>query len=140
MAEKVRSEQGPTRRTVVAAVGAAGLAAALAACGDDGDGGGGSKDAGGELGRTGEIPEGGGKIFKDQMVVVTQPSKGEFKAFSAECTHSQCPVTEVTGGTINCPCHGSKFSIADGSVQDGPARRPLPPAKVTVKGDTITLA
>lgn len=136
------------RRTVVAAVGAGGLTAALAACGDDsGDSGDtgstevepqeGGRDGGGQLGSTGEVPEGGGKIFKDQKVVVTQPEPGEFKAFSAVCTHQGCIVSSVEDGTINCACHGSKFAIADGSVAQGPATEPLPAEDVKVDGDVL---
>ncbi|TJZ58650.1 Rieske (2Fe-2S) protein [Streptomyces piniterrae] len=124
---------GPARRTVVAAVGAAGLTAALSACG-------GSAQAGGvSLAKTSEIPKGGGKIFKDEKVVVTQPQDGEFKAFSAVCPHVGCVVGEVSGGTINCMCHGSKFDITDGSVKDGPATKGLATAKVSVEGGSVTL-
>ncbi|WP_223773404.1 Rieske (2Fe-2S) protein [Streptomyces sp. 135] len=143
----------PRRRTVVATIGGAGLAAALTACGADGDSGGddstapaGAESSGGDgatgtvLARTGDIPVGGGKIFKEEGVVVTQPTKGEFKAFSNLCTHKRCPVTSVEGGTINCPCHGSKFSIADGGVEQKPATRPLPAAEISVDGDSIRLA
>ncbi|MFM9447792.1 Rieske (2Fe-2S) protein [Streptomyces acidiscabies] len=92
-----------------------------------------------DLARTSDIPVGGGKIFKDQKVVVTQPVKGEFKAFSAVCTHQGCTVATVADGTIDCPCHKSMFGIADGAVKGGPAPRPLPAKEITVKGDTITL-
>ena len=86
-----------------------------------------------------DIPVGGGKIFAEQKVVLTQPEAGTIAAFSATCTHQGCTVTAVAGGTINCPCHGSKFKIADGSVAGGPAKRPLPPVGVNVTGDAITL-
>jgi Rieske Fe-S protein len=79
-------------------------------------------------------------IFKEQKVVVTRPSGSDYKAFSAVCTHKGCSVSEVKGGTINCPCHDSKFDISDGSVKGGPATKPLPPAKVSVKGGKIHLA
>ncbi|WP_078971115.1 Rieske (2Fe-2S) protein [Streptomyces chattanoogensis] len=125
---------GTARRTVVVAAGAAGLTAALTACGAGGRSGG-----GGVLGKASEIPKGGGKIFKAEQVVVTQPEDGQFKAFSAVCTHAGCIVGEVAGGTINCLCHGSKFDITDGSVEDGPATKPLEPAKVNVKGGSVTL-
>ncbi|MGV9932488.1 Rieske (2Fe-2S) protein [Streptomyces olivaceoviridis] len=143
---------GPARRTVMAAAGAAGLAAALTACGsgDDSSGtadtgsatGGSAQDGAGgtALARTADIPEGGGKIFKDQGVVVTQPSAGTYKAFSSKCTHQGCAVGSVANGVIVCPCHNSEFSVADGSVKKGPATRPLPAAKITVSGDEITLA
>ncbi|WP_225839061.1 Rieske (2Fe-2S) protein [Streptomyces sp. NK08204] len=148
------SQAGPARRTVVATAAAAGLATALTACGSgdgssdsvnsgsgtsaDGSSGGGS--TGGVLARTADIPEGGGKVFEDRGVVVTQPTTGTFRAFSSKCTHRGCAVGSVSGGAIVCPCHGSRFSIEDGSVRHGPATRALPPAKITVTGDQITLA
>ncbi|AZQ70594.1 MULTISPECIES: Rieske (2Fe-2S) protein [Streptomyces] len=95
--------------------------------------------AGAALARTSEIPEGGGKVFPDRKVVVTQPAKGQFKAFSAVCTHQGCVVKDVANGTINCPCHGSRFSVADGAVRGGPAQKPLPEERISVNGDSITL-
>ncbi|WP_069886376.1 Rieske (2Fe-2S) protein [Streptomyces luteocolor] len=152
-----------TRRTVLAA-GAAGAAALAAGCskyGDEGaaprtsepassasgseSGSGSSASAGTKppagpvLAKTSDIPVGGGRIFKDRKVVVTQPESGEFKAFSAVCTHEGCIVSTVSDGTINCPCHGSRYRVADASVAGGPAPRPLPPEKITVTGKSITL-
>ncbi|MET9364204.1 Rieske (2Fe-2S) protein [Streptomyces sp. NPDC006632] len=145
--------QVPARRTVIACVGAAGLAAALTACGGSDSaagsgpataaapaGDGGAKGGGDVLGKTSDIPQGGGKIFAKEGVVVTQPAAGQFKAFSAKCTHQGCAVSSVSGGTINCPCHGSKFDVADGSVKAGPAPAPLPTAAISVEGDSIKLA
>jgi Rieske Fe-S protein len=91
------------------------------------------------VGPTSSVPVCGGKIFEDQSVVVTQPSAGTFKAFSAICTHQGCTVSSVSGGTINCPCHGSKFKIADGSVASGPAKRPLPGKQVTASGGQLSI-
>ncbi|MFE2282261.1 Rieske (2Fe-2S) protein [Streptomyces sp. NPDC059454] len=161
----LKPASGPARRTVVAAAGAAGLAVALTACGgsdddtssssvdpgsaggpsDDGGtdsgGSGGGENAGADpLASTADIPEGGGKVFADRKVVVTQPTAGEFKAFSATCTHQGCAVKSIADGVINCPCHNSNFSISDGSVKSGPATKPLPAVEITVSGDSITLA
>lgn len=87
-----------------------------------------------------EVPVGGGKVIADAKIVVVRPSADVVKAFSAVCTHAGCPVSQVKDGTINCPCHGSKFSVADGSVVAGPARRPLAPVQVSVSGDRIVRA
>jgi nitrite reductase/ring-hydroxylating ferredoxin subunit len=87
-----------------------------------------------------DIPVGGGAVFPDQKVVVTQPTAGEFKGFSATCTHQGCLVANVEGGTINCPCHGSKFSIDDGSVEAGPAPSPLGEVELEIKGGKISVA
>ncbi|MFF4273764.1 Rieske (2Fe-2S) protein [Streptomyces sp. NPDC001536] len=135
---------GPTRRTVLLATGAAAFTVGCGEYGDEGDSDSGSDtveaSAGQELAKTSDIPVGGGTIFKDEKVVVTQPKEGEFKAFSNICTHQQCPVANVDGGTINCTCHGSKFSITDGSVENPPATQPLAEKQITVKGDSIQLA
>jgi Rieske Fe-S protein len=82
-----------------------------------------------------DIPVGGGKVFLDQKVVVTQPTKGVFKAFSAVCTHVGCICNKVANGTIDCPCHGSEFKITDGAVVTGPAPTPLPTRTITVSSD-----
>ena len=82
---------------------------------------------------------GGGQILTEQKVVATQPTAETFKAFTAVCTHQGCLVASITDATIVCPCHGSTFSIADGSVTGGPAPAPLAPATITVSGDTATL-
>ena len=55
--------------------------------------------------------------------MVTQPEAGEFKGFTNICTHRPCPVAAVTE-TIDCNCHGSRYSITDGSVVNGPATNP----------------
>jgi Rieske Fe-S protein len=89
---------------------------------------------------TGDVPEGGGRIFAGEQVVVTQPTAGEFRCFTAVCTHRGCVVASVDGGSINCNCHGSRFSIADGSVETGPATSPLGEVPITVQGKSISLS
>ncbi|MFI6927606.1 Rieske (2Fe-2S) protein [Nonomuraea spiralis] len=147
-----------TRRTVMLGAGGAGLAAVLTACASYGSPTTAANEAPAAeepsseptkkaakkkpkaLADTGDIQVGGGKVFKDQKVVVTQPAEGEFKAFTAICTHAGCTVAAVSNGTINCPCHGSKFKIEDGSVADGPAGEPLAEKKITVADGKIRLA
>jgi Rieske Fe-S protein len=136
-----------TRRGMLLGVGLIGVAGTLTACGgskddssDSANPQGAKNDSGGGLAKTSEIPVGGGKIFKDKKVVVTQPKEGEFKAFSAVCTHRGCTVGSVSDGKIHCPCHGSVFNATDGSVAKGPAEKPLSSKDVTVEGDEIKLA
>ena len=81
---------------------------------------------------TSEVPVGGGVIFDDADYVVTQPSRGKYKAFSKICTHQGCPVSAVENGVIHCNCHGSEYSITDGSVTNPPATKPLAESKTTV--------
>lgn len=132
------STLGRRQMLAVSAVVVAG-GAAVTACGSDG-----GKKSGGasgqSLGKTTDIPVGGGKIFESQGVVVTQPTAGTFKAFSSTCTHQGCTVSQVVDGLIECPCHGSAFSITDAAVKAGPAPSPLPAKQITVTGDQITLA
>ena len=86
---------------------------------------------------TADVPTGGGVILGDADYVVTQPTKGTYKAFSKICTHQGCPVTKVEGGLIQCPCHGSEFSVEDGSVKQGPARKALAESATTVVGSKV---
>jgi Rieske Fe-S protein len=138
---------------MLAGVGLASLAGPLAGCsggsastasatasGGAAAAGGQAAGPGGALTSTGAIPVGGGKIFASERVVVTQPSGGQFRGFSAVCTHMQCFVDQIADGTIDCPCHGSKFSITDGHVVAGPAPSPLPAQSLKIQSDRISLA
>ncbi len=100
-------------------------------------GGGGGGDV---LAKASDVEVGGGVILPDQEIVITQPTKGTFEGFSAICTHQGCTVSSISGGTINCPCHGSKYSIKDGSVRGGPAPAPLPKKPVKDDGGNIVPA
>jgi Rieske Fe-S protein len=92
------------------------------------------------LATTSAVPVGGGMILAEKKIVITQPQAGSFKAFTAVCTHQGCTVSTVSGGTINCPCHGSKFSVANGSVVGGPAPSPLAAVSIKVQGTSIVRA
>ncbi|MCP9977234.1 Rieske (2Fe-2S) protein [Actinomadura madurae] len=137
--ERASGERGIGRRAVLCGGAGAAGAAVLAGCA----GGGGATPAadlkGEQIAKAADIPVGGGKVYGDRKVVVTQPTQGAFKAFTAVCTHQGCTVGGVAGGLINCPCHGSEFAIADGSVRRGPAKEPLKEYPVQVKGGAVVV-
>ncbi len=99
----------------------------------------GAKAAGTVLGAASEIPVGGGTIYKAAKVVVTQPARGQYKAFSAVCTHVGCIMSEVANGTIDCPCHGGQYKITDGAVVAGPPPSPLPARPVKIVNGQVVL-
>jgi Rieske Fe-S protein len=128
-----------SRRAVVGGLVGLGVGVPLvAACGSDEESGG--TPSSGPVGKTSEVPVGSGKIFEADKVVVTQPTEGDFKAFSAVCTHQGCVVAEIKGKDIDCNCHGSKYSIEDGSVVSGPAKKALEPLTVKVDGDELSVS
>ncbi len=144
-----RSESAVDRRTVILGAGAVGAAGVLAACSSSDSSDGVSTESPDTMAstevpssptaiaKTDKVPVGGGLVVEDKMVVVTQPSDGDYKAFSSICPHQSCNVSEVTAEEIICPCHGSKFSSSTGEVLNGPATTGLAPVNVTVKGDEI---
>jgi Rieske Fe-S protein len=146
------------RRVVLLGAGAVGAAGVLAACG-----GGDAETDSGRAAQTpaetepapaetteppaaatgvvavADVPVGGGVVIAAEQIVVTQPTEGDFKAFGSTCTHQGCQVAEVSDGEIKCPCHGSRYSIEDGSVTNGPAPEPLTEVGVAVEGDQVVL-
>ncbi|MDQ1640823.1 MAG: hypothetical protein QOJ90_174 [Actinomycetota bacterium] len=92
------------------------------------------------LAKTADIPVGGGIVIDAQKVVVTQPTSGTFKAFTAICTHASCLVDSVANGVISCPCHGSQYSATNGAVLRTPATQPLAEIAVKVVGDSVVRA
>jgi Rieske Fe-S protein len=155
MSDDTRHASEMARRALMAGAGVLAASAALVACGGAASRSGSpltpagsptgpsagepAGTAGGRLANTSDIPVGGGTVIAGKKVVVTQPVPGTFAAFSAICTHQGCTVNKVANGTIDCPCHGSKFAVADGSVVHGPASRPLARRQITVSGDAIAL-
>ena len=126
-----------SRRRVIGGAAAVGVGVPLlAACGG-GETGASGDSGSGPVAKQADIPVGGGVVYADRNLVVTQPSKGTFKVFSATCTHQGCTVGKVLDKTIDCACHGSRFSISDGSVVQGPASQPLPAIPFTVKSGEI---
>ncbi len=169
MSQESQQDQRATRRGVLLGVGIAGIGGVLAGCstaavpyganeagaapGQQAPSAAGAQTMAGQAAAQGsgaamgtllaqvtDIPVGGGKVFSAQKVVVTQPAKGEFKAFSAVCTHVGCVCNVVANGTINCPCHGSEFKIANGAVVTGPAPTALPARTIAISDGKVYLA
>jgi Rieske Fe-S protein len=86
---------------------------------------------------TAEVPVKGGFVNSSAKVVVTQPSAGEYKAFSAVCTHAGCTVNAPSNNVIQCPCHFSQYDAATGEVIQGPATQALTPKNIKVSGSNI---
>ena len=139
------------RRTVLQVSGVLAVGGVLAACGGgagsepSGAAAGVASDAAGSSGEgaaiasVGDVPVGGGVVNDEVAIVVTQPSDGSIKAFTAVCPHQGCLVSEVVDNEIICPCHDSRFSAVDGAVLQGPATEGLAAASVVVQGDSIVL-
>ncbi|WKD61054.1 Rieske [2Fe-2S] domain protein [Corynebacterium ciconiae DSM 44920] len=85
----------------------------------------------------------GGAVFVDDWVVA-QPEAGVFKAYSATCPHAQGPIDhleDLDGEQVAvCSKHMSKFSLADGSVLEGPSRDPMVPADIDQSGSSLTVS
>jgi nitrite reductase/ring-hydroxylating ferredoxin subunit len=129
------------RRIVFQGLGALGVAAVLAGCaGDDDASGGDEVEAGTVLTSASDVPVGGGVVLTGPRVVVTQPTEGDFRAYTAVCTHQQLLVTSVEDGTIHCSNHGSQYDAATGEVKRGPAPSALAAVEITVDGDRIVKA
>ncbi len=134
----------PARRTVLrgaaALAGAAGAGAALTACSTETNSGGNTPatpTAPVELGAAAEVPVGGAKLYRERKLIVSCPAAGEYKAFSAQCTHAGCVLDKIVEGEGNCPCHGSRFDVATGKVLKGPATDPLPAVPVKAENGRL---
>ncbi|MCX5196606.1 Rieske (2Fe-2S) protein [Streptomyces sp. NBC_00249] len=138
------SQSAAARRTVLkgaaALAGAVGAGATLSACSTETNSGGGTPAVPKEpveLGAASEVPVGGAKLFRERKLVVSCPAEGEYKAFSAQCTHAGCVLDKIVEGEGNCPCHGSRFDVKTGKVLRGPATDPLPSVPVKTENGKL---
>lgn len=131
---------GVGRREALGAAGVAACGLALAGCGaGDAE----AKPVAGIKGqviaKTADVPVGGGTVVRKWKIVVTQPSKGVYKAFGSACPHRGCAVGAPRDNVMRCPCHGSEFAADTGEVMTGPATRSLVAYQVKVEGDGIVV-
>lgn len=134
-----------TRRDVLKGAGAAaaavGASAALTACGGGGQSSSASKPSTASAPVT--VPKDqvqlNNGVVLEKTYVVTQPTEGEYKAFDKICPHGGCNVSFIKNKQIVCACHGSEFSIVDGSRTAGPAKQGLKEYPVKAEGDNLTI-
>jgi len=73
-------------------------------------------------------------------IIVVRTGETSFVAYSAVCTHKGTTIDYVAGeNKFVCPNHGSKFSAADGSVANGPARTALASYPASAKASDVTV-
>lgn len=138
------ASQSAARRTVLrgaaALAGAVGGGLAVSACSTETNSGNGSPAVPTEpveLGAASEVPVGGAKLYREKKLIVSCPAEGQYKAFSAQCTHAGCVLDKIVKGEGNCPCHGSRFDVTTGKALKGPATDPLPAVPVTMENGTL---
>ncbi|MEV0587681.1 Rieske (2Fe-2S) protein [Nonomuraea sp. NPDC050310] len=140
MAESGSGVPGVGRREVLGAAGVAACGLALAGCGGDARATGPAPGIKGKvIAKTADVPVGGGMVIQKWKIVITQPSAGVYKAFSAACPHKGCAVGRPKDGKMTCPCHGSEFDATTGACLKGPADAPLATFPLKVEGDGLVI-
>lgn len=88
-----------------------------------------------------ELKNNSGKVFKfgSRPALLVRTPEGEFKAFSAVCTHLNCTVQYRDDlHQIWCACHNGLFDLAGRNVS-GPPPRPLEMYEVHVQGEDVVV-
>ncbi len=89
-----------------------------------------------------EVPAGKMKLVEaNGTQVLLANIAGEYYAIGNKCTHRGCKLSSGTldGEIVECPCHGSKFSVKTGEAVHGPATKPEPKYAVKVEEDQILI-
>ena len=135
------------------------IAATLQACG----GGGNPNEPSGNFGNVPQLPSisatvtngaatlsvdgtalsssGGAAIVTSGLgtMLVVRNDATSVSAYTATCTHQQCTINGFTESVFQCPCHGSRFSPANGSVLRGPATAPLRRFTASITNGVVTI-
>lgn len=98
--------------------------------------------------KTTDVRPGSARMFSigGRSIVVTQPKRGVFRAFAAECTHqgatlARKPGTVRTNGAVMiCPAHGARFDTTSGAAKGGPTSKSLRKIKLTVSGTQVRVS
>jgi len=78
--------------------------------------------------------------FGNRPVILIRTASGDFRAFSATCTHLDCTVQyRKDFGVIWCACHNGKYDLTGRNIS-GPPPRPLEEFRVILQGDEILIS
>lgn len=94
------------------------------------------------IGSAAEVPVGGVKLFaypgEQDRCILIRTAQNKFVAYSQKCTHLSCAVYySKAKNRLECPCHEGYFSVADGSVLQGPPPRPLDRVEIEQRGGQL---
>jgi cytochrome b6-f complex iron-sulfur subunit len=88
-----------------------------------------------KIGEPADFAFGAPTFLADEKIFVFRDRDKGFSVASAVCSHLGCTVAHFQSDQkFHCPCHGSVFA-PDGSVQHGPAPKPLQWYEVTLARD-----
>ncbi len=89
------------------------------------------------VGKAADIPPNSGVVFKfgTKPAILVRTPEGEFRAFTAVCTHLDCTVQyKADSSQIWCACHNGIYDLG-GNVVSGPPPRPLERFTVNLRGE-----
>lgn len=94
-----------------------------------------------QVGKVSELPVGttAAGTANGLDVMLFRPDETTVLAYTDICTHAGCKVAP-NGEDFKCPCHGSLFKGADGTVISGPAMAALPRFAAAIDGEWITVS
>ena len=66
------------------------------------------------------------RVEANGMAIVLAQVDSQLYAIGDTCTHWGCSLAggKLSGTTVECPCHGSRYDLRDGAVLQGPASEP----------------
>ena len=90
--------------------------------------------------KVGELAPGTMKLVEvEHRDIVLINIEGNFYALDNECPHAGCDLADgdLDGTLLECDCHGSRFNVMTGAVQNPPADSPVKTYAVRIEGDNV---
>src|SRR3954454_7099399 len=81
-------------------------------------------------------------VVVDETPVLLVRHRKHVHAIHDRCSHRGCSLGELgklDGETVECGCHGSRFSLRDGSIERGPATAPQPAYEVREQEGSVEI-